>query len=95
MASLQDFWNDRTRSAPVLKNSLLNATPEQLLDQLGGKPNRKVWVASQGQLIEQWVYFGPRLNQYVNIVRRPGDPQPRVVSYYSLPRDAAGAPSAP
>jgi hypothetical protein len=62
---------------------------------LGGPPNRKTWVASQGQLIEQWVYYGPRLDQYVNILHKTGDPQPRVVSYYSLPHNPGDRPAAP
>ena len=87
-----------TRSAspeqPVALRSdaLRGATPEEVKARMGGRPNRKTWVASQGQLVEQWIYFGAHQNQYVSILHRAGDPQPRVISYYSLPR-VPGDPS--
>ena len=53
---------------------------------LGGQPDRKVFSASQGQLLEQWIYYGAKENQYINFLHRPGSPLPRVVAYYSRPR---------
>ncbi len=84
-------------TAPVeaRSDSLRGSSREEVRIRMGGRPNRKIWVASQGQLMEQWIYYGPRLNQYVNILHRPGDPQPRVASYYSLPRRAGDPSSAP
>jgi tetratricopeptide (TPR) repeat protein len=76
-------------------DSLRNATPEQVVSRMGGKPNKKVLVASQGQVIEQWIYIDPRQTRYVNILRRPGDPQPHVISYYSLPRTASDTAASP
>jgi hypothetical protein len=79
----------------VRSDSLRNATPRQVLARLNGKPNRKVFVASQGQMLEQWIYVLPRQNQYVNFLHKPGDPQPRVISYYSLPRSPSDPPAGP
>lgn len=76
-------------------DSLRGSTPEEVRARMGGRPNRRLWVASQGQVVEQWIYFGPRLNQYVNILHRKGDPQPRVISYYSLPRSPGDPLSSP
>jgi hypothetical protein len=72
-------------AAPVPSDTLLRCTPRQVRERLGGKPTRTVWVASQGQLIEQWIYVGAKQSQYVNFLHRPGDPRPKVVAYYSLP----------
>jgi hypothetical protein len=83
------------RPAPARSDSLRGATPDEVRARMGGRPNRKLWVASQGQVIEQWIYFGPRQNQYVNLLHRSSDPQPRVVSYYSLPRSPSDASPAP
>lgn len=70
-------------------DSLRNATPEEVRTRLGGKPNRKALVATQGQVTEQWVYEQARQLVYVTFLRRTNDPRPRVVSYYSVPRSPA------
>jgi hypothetical protein len=51
-----------------------------------GKPNRIVRVATQGRLLEQWVYEGVKgaPTQYVNLVRETGSAQPTVTANYSL-----------
>lgn len=67
---------------------LTNMTPAQVRTLLGGKPNRVVFSGSQGQLIEQWIYFGTKQDQYINFLRILGTDSPRVVAYYSLPRRA-------
>ncbi len=83
------------QAAAPRSDSLRGSTPEEVRARMGGRPNRKLWVASQGQVLEQWVYFGPRLNQYVNILHKKGDPQPRVVSYFALPRGPGDPLSGP
>ena len=69
-------------------DSLLNLTPEQVKAQLGGKPNRRSWSFSQGQVMEQWVYVLPGKSQYINFLHKPGDTHPRVVSRYLVPRSS-------
>ncbi|WP_406699778.1 hypothetical protein V5E97_13075 [Singulisphaera sp. Ch08] len=76
-------------SVPTPQNrKLTNLTPAQVRTLLGGKPNRVVFSGTQGQLIEQWIYFGTKQDQYINFLRTPGSDFPRVVAYYSLPRPA-------
>jgi hypothetical protein len=66
-------------------DSLLGATPEQVVVKLGGKPDRIARSASQGGILEQWIYRGPRTTQYVNFLLQPGAPAARVVGRYALP----------
>ncbi|WZO96904.1 hypothetical protein EP7_003911 [Isosphaeraceae bacterium EP7] len=60
-------------------------TRSQVMTKLGGKPDRVVRNATQGQVLEQWIYRGERRSQIVNFVQRPGVPQPTVLEYYSVP----------
>lgn len=92
---------ERGRDTPAAGNaprtssdSLRNATPEMVRARFGGKPNRKNYLASQGRLIEQWVYVEPRKVHYINILHRIGESQARVVSFYTLDRATVdGLPS--
>ncbi|HMB08141.1 MAG TPA: hypothetical protein VKP69_30970 [Isosphaeraceae bacterium] len=68
--------------------SLLHLSSREARTRLGGKPDRIVWSASQGQLIEQWIYCGATQDQYVNLLHTPGDVVPRVVAHYALPKVA-------
>ncbi len=68
--------------------SLRGSSPQEVRARLGGQPNRKVFSATQGQLTEQWIYYGAKENQYINFLHRPGSSLPRVVAYYSRPRSA-------
>jgi tetratricopeptide (TPR) repeat protein len=77
--------------ATAASPKLLNLTPQQVRALLGGKPNRISRSASQGQVIEQWIYTGPQRDQYVNFLRTGGSP-PRVVGYYSLPSTSTHPP---
>lgn len=54
-----------------------------------GKPNRVVFSASQGQLIEQWIYLAPTQDQYVNFLHGTTDLLPTVLTHYSLPHRAS------
>jgi tetratricopeptide (TPR) repeat protein len=70
--------------APARNLSLQNCTPEEVRTRLGSKPSRVVRSASQGQVIEQWIYFGDNLTSYINFAYGPGQTHPTVVAYYSL-----------
>jgi hypothetical protein len=72
---------------------LLNATPEQVLTTMGSAPTRKIRCATQGGVIEQWVYAGERGSQHIDFLLRPGDTRPRVVSYFTLPRARLKGPT--
>jgi hypothetical protein len=72
----------------IRSESLRGSTPQEVQARLGGRPNRKVFSATRGQLLEQWIYYGAKENQYVNFLHRSGSPVPRVVAYYSRPRSA-------
>ena len=67
-------------------DSLLNLTADAVRTRMNGKPDRKVLVATQGQVIEQWIYVLPKQFVYINFVRQPTDPRLHVVSRYSVPR---------
>jgi len=66
--------------------ALRGLTPQEVRVRLGGKPDRVSYVASQGQLVEQWIYRGVDQDQYVNFLHTTGDPVPKVVAYYARPR---------
>ncbi len=99
-----DEWVEAARApggaAPAVPASprdarLLGSTPREVRDRLGGKPDRVAYSASQGQVIEQWIYLGPRQDRYVNFLRSPGETQPRVVASYSIPGSIRGAAPRP
>ncbi|MHC5538607.1 tetratricopeptide repeat protein [Singulisphaera rosea] len=54
-----------------------------------GKPNRVIFSASQGQLIEQWIYLAPTQDQYVNFLHGTTDLLPTVLTHYSLSHRAS------
>ena len=66
-------------------------TPQEVRVRLGGKPDRVSYIASQGQLVEQWIYRLPDQDQYVNFLHATGDPLPKVVAYYARPRSRTDA----
>jgi hypothetical protein len=49
-----------------------------------GEPDQVVRSATQGALLEQWIYRGLKGTEYINLVRRPHMTQPTVEAYYSL-----------
>ncbi|HEX8203553.1 MAG TPA: hypothetical protein VF590_23965 [Isosphaeraceae bacterium] len=63
----------------------LGATPEEVLAKLGGQPDQVARSATQGGILDQWIYRSPRTTRYVNFLIQPGAPTPRVVGDYSLP----------
>ncbi len=74
---------------------LRGASREEVRIELASPPNRRNYVASQGQLIEQWIYYQDKATLYISFRLKAGDTTPRVVSYYSLPRSPSDPPSAP
>jgi hypothetical protein len=83
------------RSSPTETSSLIGLTPEELERRLITRPTSKSYVASKGQLIEQRVYLDTRSVRYVNLLLTPGEPRPRVIADYSLPRPARKGGSNP
>ncbi len=60
-------------------------TRDQVRTRLGGKPDRIVRVATQGEVLEQWIYQGAKGTQIVNFGRGVDRPEPRVANYFTLP----------
>lgn len=66
--------------------SLLGLTPDELRQKLIARPSFRNYIASRGRLIEQRVYLDTGSVRYVNLLRTPGESQPRVIADYTLPR---------
>jgi hypothetical protein len=87
---VKDEW---VESTPVIQQSsgakkgLRGLTPDEVRSEIGSKPNKVSYVASKGQLIEQWIYeLDTKMVRYVNLLKTPGDLKPRVIADYQLPR---------
>jgi hypothetical protein len=95
---VNDRWIESPRSAgdpadpgrgatPVAaargSTALRGLTPQEVKARLGGKPDRVNYLASQGQLVEQWIFRGVDQDQYINFLHTPGESLPKVVAYYS------------
>ena len=76
-------------------DSLRNVTAEQVRVRMGGNPDRRIRSRSQGQLIEQWIYLGTREDYYINLRRKSGDLQARVVTFFAMPKSTQSAHPAP
>jgi hypothetical protein len=87
---VKDEWIEGTpvsQQRPVARKGLRGLTPDEVLTEIGSKPNRVNYVASKGQLIEQWIYeLDTKMVRYVNLQRTPDDLKPRVIADYQLPR---------
>jgi hypothetical protein len=64
---------------------LRGLTRAQVRLRMGGPPDVIVRSASQGEVVEQWIYHGLSGTQYINLVRRANRTQPVVEAYYTLP----------
>ncbi len=82
-------------AGPANANSLRGLTPQEVRTRLGGKPDRIVRSASQGQFVEQWIYLGARQDQFVNFLHNPGEPLPKVVAFYARPHNVYNPPKRP
>jgi hypothetical protein len=76
----------QSAAAGAQSANLRGLTPQQVQTRLGGKPDRVVRTATQGQLIEQWIYYGVNQDQYLNFLHTPGESVPKLVAYYARPR---------
>jgi hypothetical protein len=75
------------QSEHVVTQGLKGKTPEEVSQLIASRPDRKVYSATRGQLIEQWIFtVNDRQVRFVNFLRAASDPQPRVIADYSLPR---------
>jgi hypothetical protein len=63
--------------------SLIGLTRSQVRNRLGGKPDAMVRSASQGRIVEQWIYKNGKGSQVVRFVHEPGTTEPRASAYYS------------
>ena len=94
-ANADDARPESRGPAPRERGLLRGATRDEVRIELAGRPNRRNYVASQGQLMEQWIYYQDKATLYINFRLKAGDNTPRVVSYHSLPRSPADPASAP
>ena len=73
--------------AIAAKTGLVGLAPDEVIARLGTKPEKVNYVATRGQLIEQWIYrLDNKMVRYVNLLHTPGDLKPRVIADYQLPR---------
>lgn len=70
------------------ESSFKNLTQQEVRARIGAKPTRVVRSATQGQVIEQWIYQGEKGSTVINFRCAPEQAQPTVVSYYSVPTSA-------
>jgi tetratricopeptide (TPR) repeat protein len=64
---------------------LRGLSSEEVRARLGGNPDRINYVASKGQLIEQWIYhLDTKQVRFVNLLHSPGDLKPRVIADYTI-----------
>lgn len=66
--------------------SLIGKTPEEVRAILATRPTTRSLAGTKGRLIEQWMFLDTRQRRYVNFLHRPGEPRPRAVSDYFMPR---------
>lgn len=66
--------------------SLKGLTRQQVRARLGGKPDRVVRSATQGQSVEQWIYSNGKTTQVINFVFTSQSVEPRASAYYSTRR---------
>ncbi|HEV3166310.1 MAG TPA: hypothetical protein VGZ22_19955 [Isosphaeraceae bacterium] len=64
--------------------SLRGLTRQQVKIKMGGKPDQIIRMATQGQVVEQWVYRLPNGTKYITFVRRPDMPQAAVERDHTL-----------
>ena len=94
----KDKWVEAAAQAPsapvepvratAASASLIGLTADELKRRLIAEPTSRSYVASRGRLIEQRVYLDTGSVRYVNLLRTPGESQPRVIADYTLPRNA-------
>ena len=66
-------------------NGLKGLSRDEVISRLGGKPDRVVRVATQGRVVEQWIYRGARESQYINFQGGGSIFRPIVLDHFTLP----------
>jgi tetratricopeptide (TPR) repeat protein len=75
-----------TARPPSTAQGLRGLTGDEVRTRLGGKPDRVNYVATRGELIEQWIYhLDNKKLRFVNLLRSPGELKPRVIADYTIP----------
>ncbi|MGO9467785.1 MAG: hypothetical protein ACLQIB_44935 [Isosphaeraceae bacterium] len=87
---------DAAAPAAGTSRGLKGLTAEEVGTRIGGKPDRVNYIGTNGQMIEQWIYYlDTKQVRFVNLLHTPGELKPRVVADYSLPliklKDGAGS----
>ena len=67
-------------------DSLRGLTQAQARSRMGGKPDRITRAASQGTIVEQWIYQIGKTDQYLMFRIDSTTAEPRVFGMYSVPR---------
>jgi tetratricopeptide (TPR) repeat protein len=88
---VKDEWIESTptteKTSVVVERGLRGLTSDEVIAKMGTRPEKVSYVASRGQLIEQWIYqLDNKMVRYVNLLHTPGDLKPRVIADYQLPR---------
>jgi hypothetical protein len=66
-------------------DDLRGLTRAQVRVRMGGRPDLIVRTASQGEVVEQWIYRLVKDTYYVNFVRRSSTTQPVCEAHYRVP----------
>ncbi len=73
-------------SPAMIVQGLRGLTGDEVRARLGGKPDRVNYVATRGELVEQWIYhLDNKKVRFVNLLRSPGELKPRVIADYTMP----------
>ncbi len=75
----------RDRDTVRLADSLRGLTRDQILERLGGPPDRVARSFAQGQFVEQWIYRSAKGRQFINFLQPTSGGQARVVGHFTLP----------
>ena len=67
------------------KKDLIDMTRDDVISRMGGNPDAIVRVATQGAVLEQWIYRLNRGAHYINLTRSAGDSQALVGAHFILP----------
>ncbi|MBX6314474.1 MAG: hypothetical protein IRY99_16405 [Isosphaeraceae bacterium] len=67
------------------RDALLGATRQEVRSRFG-EPERICRIATQGQILEQWIYrSSSNKTRYLNFIQRPGAPEATVQDHYIVP----------
>ena len=75
-------------TTPADAGGLRGLTQAEVRRRMGGNPDRVVRAASQGRIIEQWIYRGARESQYIDFLAGGSLVRPIVQDQFTLPESA-------